>query len=527
MKRTLSLLVALALVFTMIPAVFAADNNEDIGMDELTQGMEIDNPTPAEIGKPYTTTWLTFTSKEGGEAHGVHYFEITANEDGNLELTVNANGTVALEGVTAKDDGTYTVAAGEKYIVVVTKDAEATGESTWSATYIAPHVHAAATYINNGDGTHDGICECKEVVVDNEAHTDADSNNVCDSCGAELKAACEYVDADQDGKCDNCGEAKLDESLAFYGKNMVLGADIRGIFQVRKMKNVESPYESFKVYAQMEGKEEKELELVATSDKSKHTTYGYAITVAAKEMADDLNARIVGITAEGEAFTSNIESWTIMTGAVSLLNGYIVKTDEASQNSAKMLVNMLNYGAEAQKHFEHSLDKLATKDLSDAAAALIVTDEPEMEVIPWPDETGVTATLKSISLNLDAKAEILPIFKVPKADTKEIYRAEVTQVHTAPNGTVMNKTFTINGADCLKSGTSLGVYINNLESDEMRDVLTVTLYKNDAQVSATVTFSLASAIKGDLYLKNAKLANALMVYGDCAYAVFGNNALTQ
>lgn len=136
MKRTLSLLVALALVFTMIPAVFAADNKEDIDMDGLTQGMEIDNPTPAEINKPYTTTWLTFTREEGGEAHGVHYFEITADEDGNLELTVDANGTVALEGVTANDDGTYPVEAGKKYIVVVTKDAEATEESTWSATYV-------------------------------------------------------------------------------------------------------------------------------------------------------------------------------------------------------------------------------------------------------------------------------------------------------------------------------------------------------------------------------------------------------
>ncbi|MBE6761485.1 MAG: hypothetical protein E7551_04295 [Ruminococcaceae bacterium] len=336
---------------------------------------------------------------------------------------------------------------------------------------------------------------------------------------------CEYVDANQDGRCDNCGEENLDEDLAFYGKAMVLGADIRGIFQVRKIKAT-SPYESFKVLVE-KGSVESELELVATSDKTNHTTYGYAITVAAKEMADDLNARIVGITAEGEAFTSNVDTWSIKTGAVSLLDAYTAKTDADSQNRAKMLANMLNYGAEAQKHFEYNLENLATNGLKDEYTALIITEEPEMEVIAKPDETGITATLKSISLNLDAKAEILPIFKVAKSDVKESYSAEVTQTHTAPNGTVMEKSFTIAGADCLKSGTSFGVYINNLESDEMRDILTVTLYKDGVQVSATHTFSSASAIKGDLYLRNPDLANALMVYGDCAYAVFGNNALTQ
>ena len=500
MKRTLSLLVALALVFTMIPAVFATDIKDSIEMDELVPGMQL-NPEPAEIGQEYTTTW------------DEHYYIITPAEAGKLQFTVE-NGTIAVQGA-ADENGYYAVEAGVEYTVVVTKTGDVA--PIWSA---AVHTHSE-TYTDNGDGTHDGVCACGEVVVDNEAHTYTDGTCVC---GAVETPACEYVDADQDGKCDLCGEAKLDETLAFYGKAMVLGADIRGIFQVRKIKAT-SPYESFKVFVEKNGVES-QLELVATSDKTNHTTYGYAITVAAKEMADDLNARIVGITAEGEAFTSNIDTWSIKMGAISLLDTYTAMTTEDAQNRAKMLANMLNYGAEAQKHFDWNLDNLATNGLSDAYAALIITEEPEMEEIPWPDETGVTATLKSISLNLDAKAEILPIFKVAKADVKEDYSAEVTQTHTAPDGTVMEKNFTIAGADCLKSGTSFGVYINNLESDEMRDILTVTLYKNGVAVSATVTFSSASAIKGDLYLRNANLANALMVYGDCAYNVFGNNALS-
>ena len=336
-------------------------------------------------------------------------------------------------------------------------------------------------------------------------------------------ASCKHDYTGENGACINCGEFQVDETLEFYSMSMVLGADIRGIFMFRKYKAT-SPYESFKVVVEKNGVET-ELELAATSEKTSYIQYGYALTVPAKEMADVVKARIVGIMADGTYYVSNPVDWSIKIGAISLMDGYAAKTDENSQNRLKMIANMLHYGAEAQKRFEYNLDNLATDGLSEAYTSLIIKTPPTLNSMPTIDDTGVVSTLKGIAFNLDAKAEIVVMFKVPKADAKEIYSADIVQTHTAPDGTVSTKNYTIDGADCLKSSTTFGVYINNLESDEMRDILSVTLKKNGEVVSATHTFSGESALVGGLLNTYPDLANALMNYADCAYAVFGNSPL--
>ena len=359
--------------------------------------------------------------------------------------------------------------------------------------------------------------ESTDITLNVSEAWDVAKDDVVATATAGTVEFCEYVDANQDGRCDNCGEENLDETLAFYGKGMVLGADIRGIFQVRKMKAT-SPYASFKVIVENEGVES-EFELAATCDKTSHTTYGYAITVAPKEMVDIMYARIVGITAEGEAYISNVDTWSIKQGLIDTMGNYSTLTTETAVNTMKLCANMLNYGAEAQKNFDYKADTLATDGLSAEYAAYIITTTPEMNEIAATDDTGATAPLKYIGFNLAAKVEILPAFTVPKADLKEDYSAEVTQVHTAPDGTETTKSFTIDGADCVKSSTTFAVYVNNLASNELRDVLTVTLYKNGVVVSATHTFSAESVAKGMLS-SYPTLIPAMMNYGDCARAVF-------
>ena len=137
-------------------------------------------------------------------------------------------------------------------------------------------------------------------------------------------------------------------------------------------------------------------------------------------------------------------------------------------------------------------------------------------------DTGVGGTypLKDIKFNLASRIQILPRFTVPKDDAKEDYSAEITKVHTAPDGTVTTDTFTIDGANCLKSGSTFAVYVDNLASKELRDVLTITIYKNGEAVSATHTFSAESVLIDSLSSKGS-LVSAMMNYCDCSRAVFG------
>ena len=61
----------------------------------------------------------------------------------------------------------------------------------------------------------------------------------------------------------------------------------------------------------------------------------------------------------------------------------------------------------------------------------------------------------------------------------------------------------------------LGVYIDEMASNELRDEMTVTLYKGDEAVSAAYKFSPESVLKGMLASKT-ELITAIMNYGDAA-----------
>ena len=319
------------------------------------------------------------------------------------------------------------------------------------------------------------------------------------------------------GACVNCGEYQLDETLEFYYKGVSLGADIRGGLQVRKMKAT-SPYESFKVIAE-KGGVETELELVNTSDKTKHTTYTYALTVAAKELADVTNLKIIGITAEGIAFTSKNFTWSIKEGLIDLMDQYA----GVNEDRVKLGANVLHYAAMAQEYFDYATDNLATDGLKEEYAALIIRTTPEVNSIPKADEpSGTYATLTEVGFNLDARVQILVRFKVPKADVKESYSAEITKVHVAPDGTESTTTFTLSGDKIIKSNTSTALYVfmDNLSSNELRDVMQITLLKDGNPVSVVHTFSGESALYPKMD-KFPELSAALMNYGDCARVCFG------
>lgn len=489
LTKIIAVLLCALMVAAWLPKTSAAANDFESGMDRI-YGTDAANAMPLVIG----------TNADSGLANA--YYAYTPAENGTLTLTAEDGTTFTVDGVAYTD--AVAVTAGTKYIIVATSAAK---NHSFTAALETGCAHA-----NTTTTTVDATC------------TEAGSITVtCDDCGETISTeeipALNHDYTGENGACVNCGEYPVDESLVFYNKAMLLGADIRGIFQVRKVKAT-SPYESFKVIVEKNGVET-ELELVATSDKTSYTTYGYALTVPAKEMADVVNARIIGITSDGNYFISNPDTWSIKEGAVALLETYAPKTDEASVNKARLCANMLNYGAEAQKKFNYNLENLATDGLKEEHAALIITTTPEMETIAKTDDTGVTAPLKDIVFNLAARVQVLPRFTVAKADAKESYKAVINQTHIAPDGTeTVYETVVIEGADCIKSGSTFAVYIDYLATKELRDVMTITLYKDDVMVSATHTFSAESVLSG-LMDSYPTLIPALMNFCDCARAVFG------
>lgn len=491
LTKIIAVLLCALMVAAWLPKTSAAANDFESGMDRI-YGTDAANAMPLVIG----------TNADSGLANA--YYAYTPAENGTLTLTAEDGTTFTVDGVAYTD--AVAVTADTKYIIVATNEAKA---HSFDAAVVFGCAHA-----NTTTTTVDATC------------TEAGSITVtCDDCGETISTeeipALNHDYTGENGACVNCGEYQVDETLVFYNKGIVLSADIRGVLQIRKTKAT-SPYESFMVIAE-KGGVETELELATFSETSTRITYSFAMTVPAKELADVTNLRIIGITADGVYRTSINYPWSIKEGLISSMDTYSAQGTEDAALRTKLCANILNYGAEAQKHFNYATDNLATKDLKKEYADLIITTTPEMEAIPKAEEpAGTYATLTEIGFNLAARVQVLPRFKVPKTDAKESYSAQITKVHVAPDGTETTTSFTLSGDKILKgaTSTSLYVYIDNLASKELRDVMTITLMKDGKAVSVIHTFSGESALYGKMSSLPA-LAPALMNYCDCARAVFG------
>ena len=324
--------------------------------------------------------------------------------------------------------------------------------------------------------------------------------------------------------CGTCGATRTEEipatgypvdtNLTFATKELSLGADIRAVFSVKLGKS--SAYDS--VYLEIEHNGE-------TSSVEHYYIYGtntkyyyFAYTLAAKQMADEIKITIYGVNEGSTICVSSPVMYSIKQGAIEMLDKWYGQ--EENMNKCILVANMLNYGAEAQKVFEYNLENLATDNLADEYLALIKTEVPEMESIEKTDNAGLGAVFNSYNLNLAEKVEILPIYKMPSSDfVLTDYYAVIEKIHVKADQTEERKTYTVNGEDCLKSGKWLYVYFRELASNDLRDLLSITLYKNGEPISEVQNFSVESVCKSMLN-SYPTLIPALMNYGDCAKLVF-------
>ncbi|MBQ3504435.1 MAG: hypothetical protein IJA75_07010, partial [Oscillospiraceae bacterium] len=346
-----------------------------------------------------------------------------------------------------------------------------------------------------------------DAVKENETAESYESVVYCSVCRTELSR--EVITTGP-------AEPAVDPNLTFYSKELSLGADIRTVFAVKR--STTSVYDEF--YLEIEHNGEKHTVEYYDIYGQNTKYYYFAYTLAAKQMSDELNITIYGVKADGTACISNPVVYSIKQGAIEKLDGWY-GGDEVAMNKCILLANMLNYGAEAQKVFNYNLENLATDDVNEKYLALIKTDSPEMTEIPKTEEAGKEAMLYRYDLNLVEKVEIVPLYKMSSDGFAETdYRAEIEQIHINADGTQTVKTHVVEEGNYLKYGKYLYVYFRELASNEMRDSLTITLYKGEEVVAAVQNFSVESVCRSKLADYPA-LVPALTNYGDCAKVVFG------
>ena len=324
----------------------------------------------------------------------------------------------------------------------------------------------------------------------------------------------------ENGICTACGATQelTDANLKFYrantsspyGQLKLTGEVIAYVTAARK------GYDSYYVVFTYDNQGNT---VTVTAEPSSSSDANYVLfdcAIPAPLMTADITATIYGVKG-GVAYQGETIVYTIRECVDAKLNMWYASYGKNAQ-IAKLfdtLVNLLNYGAQAQTRFGVNTDKLATDGLPAEYAAKIKTDPVELNAYPAVDESGKAATLYNMSFKLQEKINMYGNFLVKSGFTAASdYTVKI--VHTKADGSTVTYTIT----DLTKSGNYLYFEFSKLAPAQMRDELQITLYQKGVAVSATYIRS-GDRVVNTLPAPLAALANAIMHYSDCAKAAFG------
>ena len=318
----------------------------------------------------------------------------------------------------------------------------------------------------------------------------------------------------ENGICTACGAADLKfyraNTSSPYGQLKLTGEVIAYVTAARK--GFDSYYVVF-TYDNQGNPVTVQAEPSSSSD-ANYVLFDCAIP--APLMTADITATIYGVK-DGVTYQGETIVYTIRECVDAKLNMWYASYGKNAQ-IAKLfdtLVNLLNYGAQAQTRFGVNTDKLATDGLPAEYAAKIKTDPVALNAYPAVDESGKAATLYNMSFKLQEKINMYGNFLVKSGFTAASdYTVKI--VHTKADGSTVTYTIT----DLTKSGNYLYFEFSKLAPAQMRDELQITLYQKGVAVSATYIRS-GDRVVNTLPAPLAALANAIMHYSDCAKAAFG------
>ena len=226
----------------------------------------------------------------------------------------------------------------------------------------------------------------------------------------------------------------------------------------------------------------------------------YSVTfkgVAAKEMADKFQVTIYKAdgTAISETYTDSIEEYALRT-----LRG------NGSEAYKRVVVDLLNYGAEAQKAFKYNTGNLANRELS----------EEQKQI----GNVGFDGYLNKDNCPVDYKANV-------KLESKLQFLMAFTGINDKMSAEVTftdwnskERTITIDGEKFVDAGTFHYFTIEDLVVADGRQVITCTIYDANGKQVAQVTDSLASY--AGRTTTNPELYKAIVKFSDSAKAYLQN-----
>ena len=321
------------------------------------------------------------------------------------------------------------------------------------------------------------------------------------------------------GVCTNCGG--LDAPKYEYSStlsmtmNVSVGAEMQVMYTIlnARVKNYESFYvevvkdvvggESVKTVFSLENGN---LEMKYTPTGA---LAGYGVTytgIYAMEMGDNFTATLYCVAADGTTYYGPSVTSSIKTYLMEKL------ADSTSSAELKTLaVDMLNYGAAAQRNFNYDVTNLANKDLTAAQKAL-----GTQTLAPATDRSTTSGNGGKITTNVSLQSKVLLYVNCSYAKTASSNLEFV--VKDAATGKVLERF----APSVTTAKICQGVY-GDVGARQMRDLITIELYDNGVLVSQTLTWNIESYV-AQTRANSANSAaliitvNAMLAYGDSAAA---------
>ena len=243
--------------------------------------------------------------------------------------------------------------------------------------------------------------------------------------------------------------------------------------------------------------------------------------IAAAEMGEEIHATLYAVK-DGVTYVSGEDIYSIKQYAYNMINRYGSSTEEKDQQLCTLLVDMLNYGSQAQLYFGRNTGHLVNADLTPEQQAFGTQDDPvyntcsSTEVL---ENANVKITSKTLSLNSTVDLKVFMEFDTEPGDnTKIVFRYE-TVSGGEKTETISRDEWTYKSAD-----NKYIAVLNKLAAPDFNNPVQMTVYDGDEQISSVYWYSIEtyaynmSRKEGFDDLK--VLLSAMMKYSNAARVYF-------
>ena len=239
--------------------------------------------------------------------------------------------------------------------------------------------------------------------------------------------------------------------------------------------------------------------------------------VAPKLMGRVMDVQTIAVK-DGVEYCGAAQEYSIKQGIIDRLNADKGSTTAKAINRSILMVDMLYYGAEAQKRFEQDqYDGLVTEDPNVAEFLSLRTAEPQAVTATNTAAPKTENELYSYALGLSEAVELQLTFVLTEGE-HEAYTIQIT---------CAGEVYTYDSTDfqyVYSNKNRATIICGDLAAKQMRDEATIVLLKNGEQISQTYIASIegcAQPTVANATHKNNALVKAMMAYGDSAKVYFG------